>query len=225
VAADRYMAEDAAEQVVVDYEALPAVASVAAALAAGARACLPGRPLPDGLEPGLRAEHFFETGHMTYPGGVHACLVEVDPATGQVWLEKYAIAYDIGKAINPLLVAGQLQGGLAQGIGGALLEDLAYSPDGQLLAGTFMDYLLPTSQEVPDPVLAILETTPSPLTPLGVKGAGEGGCTGAGGCLANAVADALAPLGVEVRRLPLSPANVLNTVEQAAARARPSGGA
>ena len=199
--------------------------SRALALAEVARACLPGRPVPDGMEPVLRAEHFFETNHMTYPGGVHACLVEVDPVTGQVRLEKYAIAYDIGKAINPLLVAGQLQGGLAQGIGGALLEELAYSPDGQLLAGTFMDYLLPTSQEVPDPVLAILETTPSPLTPLGVKGAGEGGCTGAGGCIANAVADALAPLGVEVRRLPLSPANVLAAVEQAAARARTSGGA
>jgi carbon-monoxide dehydrogenase large subunit len=199
--------------------------SRALALAEVARACLPGRPLPAGEEPGLRAEHFFETNHMTYPGGVHACVVEVDPATGQVRLEKYAIAYDIGKAINPLLVAGQLQGGLAQGIGGALLEELAYSPDGQLLAGTFMDYLLPTSHDVPDPILAILETTPSPLTPLGVKGAGEGGCTGAGGCIANAVADALAPLGAEVRRLPLSPANVLNAVETAAARARPPAGA
>jgi carbon-monoxide dehydrogenase large subunit/6-hydroxypseudooxynicotine dehydrogenase subunit gamma len=176
-------------------------------------------------EPGLRAEHFFETNHMTYPGGVHACLVEVDPDTGQVRLEKYAIAYDIGKAINPLLVAGQLQGGLAQGIGGALLEDLAYGPDGQLLAGTFMDYLLPTSQDVPDPILAILETTPSPLTPLGVKGAGEGGCTGAGGCIANAVADALAPLGVEVRRLPLSPANVHGAVESASPLARQPRGA
>jgi carbon-monoxide dehydrogenase large subunit len=142
-------------------------------------------------------------------------VVEVDPATGAVRLLEYAIAYDVGRAVNPLLVDGQLQGGLAQGIGGALLEDLVYGPDGQLQAGSFMDYLLPTSSDVPAAKVAILETTPSPLNPLGLKGAGEGGCTGAGGCIANAVADALAPLGVEVRQLPLSPAEVMRLVREA----------
>jgi CO/xanthine dehydrogenase Mo-binding subunit len=183
-------------------------------LAEVASACLPSR-VPDGAEPGLRAEHFFRTEHMTYPGGVHACIVSVDAETGHVRLEKYAIAYDVGRAVNPLLVAGQLQGGLAQGVGGALLESLVYGEDGQLLSGTFMDYLLPTSEDVPEPRLAILETTPTPLTPLGTKGAGEGGTTGAGGCIANAIADALAPLGAEVTRLPLSPAAVRGLIDAA----------
>jgi carbon-monoxide dehydrogenase large subunit/6-hydroxypseudooxynicotine dehydrogenase subunit gamma len=185
-----------------------------------ARACLPGQPGAEPAEPGLRAEHVYTAEHMTYPGGVHSCVVEVDPETGEVTVLKYAIAYDVGKAVNPVLVAGQLQGGMAQGLGGALLEEMVYSPEGQLLSGTFMDYLLPTVQEVPEAVLSIVETTPTPLNPLGVKGAGEGGCTGAGGCIANAVADALAPLGVEVRRLPLSPGEVRRLIREAADRAR-----
>jgi carbon-monoxide dehydrogenase large subunit len=160
----------------------------------------------------LGAEDVFSVDEMTYSGGVHACLVEVDPRTGAVRLLDYAMAYDIGRAVNPLLVEGQLQGGLAQGIGGALLEELVYGPDGQLLSGSFMDYLLPTSGDVPAAKVAILETTPSPLNPLGLKGAGEGGCTGVGGCIANAVADAL---GVEVRRLPLSPPEVLRLIGEA----------
>ncbi len=168
----------------------------------------------------LNAEYTYCAEHMTYPGGVHACVVEVDPETGRVAILDYAIAYDVGRAVNPLLVAGQLQGGLAQGVGGALLETLAYDADGQLLTASFMDYLLPTSMEVPEAKLAIVETMPTPLNPLGVKGAGEGGCTGAGGCIANAVADALAPLGVEVRALPLSPAEVRRLIREAAATAR-----
>jgi CO/xanthine dehydrogenase Mo-binding subunit len=166
----------------------------------------------------LHAEHVFTTGHMTYPAGVHACVVELDPQTGEVRVLKYAIAYDVGRAVNPVLVAGQLQGGMAQGLGGALLEDLAYSAEGQLLSGTLMDYLLPTSQDVPDATVSIAEATPAPSNPLGLKGAGEGGCTGAGGCIANAVADALAPLGVDVRRLPLSPGEVRRLIAEAADR-------
>ena len=163
----------------------------------------------------LAADDTYHVGHMTYPGGVHTCVVEVDLPTGQVRIDRYAVAFDIGRAVNPLLVAGQLQGGLAQGIGGALLEELAYGSDGQLLTSSFMDYLLPTSQEVPDAELRILETTPTPLNPLGAKGAGEGGCTGAGACLANAVEDALTPLGVRIRRLPLSPAEVRRLIREA----------
>ncbi len=188
--------------------------SRAVPLAEVAQACLPAS-VPAGVEPGLRAERFFKTDHMTYPGGVHACTVAVDAETGQVRLERYAIAYDVGRAVNPLLVAGQLEGGLAQGVGGALLESLVYGDDGQLLSGTFLDYLLPTAQDVPTPALAILETTPTPLTPLGTKGAGEGGTTGAGGCIANAVADALAPLGVEITRLPLSPDAIRRLIDEA----------
>jgi carbon-monoxide dehydrogenase large subunit len=165
----------------------------------------------------LAAEHTYAVDHMTYPGGAHACLVELDLATGQVRIDGYAIAYDIGRAVNPMLVAGQLQGGLAQGVGGALLEELAYDDQGQPLTASFMDYLLPTSQEVPDAQLTVLETTPTPLNPLGVKGVGEGGCTGVGGCVANAVEDALAPLGVglKIRRLPLSPAEVRRLIREA----------
>jgi len=133
-------------------------------------------------------------------------MVEVDVETGCVRILKYAIAYDIGRAVNPMIVDGQLVGALAQGIGGALLEELVYDEQGQLLTGTLMDYLLPTAMEMPaSTVVRILEETPTPLNPLGVKGAGEGGSSGCGGAIANAVADALAPLGVSITALPLSP--------------------
>jgi carbon-monoxide dehydrogenase large subunit len=168
-----------------------------------ARAAVPG---PDGMEPGLHAEHFFLAPKMTYPYGTHVAVVEVDPDTGEVWLRKYVIAYDVGRAINPMLVDGQLVGGLAQGIGGALLEELVYDAQGQLLTTSLMDYLLPTSMEMPElTVTRILEEAPTPLNPLGVKGAGEGGSSGVGAAIANAVADALSPLGVSITELPLSP--------------------
>jgi carbon-monoxide dehydrogenase large subunit len=171
-----------------------------------ARAAVPG---PRGMEPGLYAAHFFEAPKMTYPYGTHAAMVEVDRDTGVVTILRYSIAYDIGKAVNPMIVDGQLVGALAQGIGGALLEELVYDDSGQLLTTTFMDYLMPTAMEMPEAtVIRILEETPTPLNPLGVKGAGEGGSSGAGAALANAVADALAPLGVTITSLPLSPDRV-----------------
>jgi carbon-monoxide dehydrogenase large subunit len=168
-----------------------------------ARAAVPG---PPGMEPGLRAEHFFEAPKMTYPYGTHAAVVEVDAETGCVKILRYAIAYDIGRAVNPLIVDGQLAGALGQGIGGALFEELVYDDQGQLLTTTLMDYLIPTAMEMPAATeVRILEETPTPLNPLGVKGAGEGGSSGCGGAIANAVADALAPLGVSITSLPLSP--------------------
>jgi CO/xanthine dehydrogenase Mo-binding subunit len=182
--------------------------------AAHAQFLQPGVGAP-AAQAALSAEYTFHTEHMTYSGGVHACVVEVDPHSGAVRIDRYAIAYDVGRAVNPMLVAGQLQGGLAQGIGGALLEELVYDDQGQLLSGSLMDYLLPTSLDVPDAQLAIVESAPTPLNPLGVKGAGEGGCTGAGGCVANAVSDALAHLGIEVRRLPLSPGEVSRLIREA----------
>jgi aerobic carbon-monoxide dehydrogenase large subunit len=172
-----------------------------------ARAAVPG---PPGMEPGLYAAHFFEAPRMTYPYGTHVAVVEVDPDTGCVRLLKYAIAYDIGRAVNPMIVDGQLVGALAQGIGGALFEELAYDAQGQLLTTTFMDYLIPTAMEMPAVTeVRILEETPTPLNPLGVKGVGEGGSSGCGGAIANAVADALAPLGVCITTLPLSPDRLL----------------
>jgi carbon-monoxide dehydrogenase large subunit len=178
-----------------------------------ARAAAPGQPLPPGMEPGLSATHFFEAPKMSYPYGTHVAVVEVDPETGAVSLLKYVIAYDVGKAINPMIVEGQLVGGLAQGIGGALHEELVYDEEGQLLTTTFMDYLLPTTMEMPEQtVVRVLEDTPTPLNPLGVKGAGEGGSSGAGAAIANAVADALAPLGVSITALPLSPDRILGLI-------------
>jgi carbon-monoxide dehydrogenase large subunit len=178
-----------------------------------ARAAAPGEPLPAGMEPGLSAAAFFQAPKMSYPYGTHAAVVEVDPETGQVSIKKYVIAYDVGRAINPMLVHGQFVGGLAQGIGGALLEELVYDEEGQLLTTTFMDYLLPTAMEMPGVTeTQILEETPTPLHPLGVKGSGEGGSSGAGAAVANAVADALSPLGVPVSDLPLSPDRILGLI-------------
>jgi carbon-monoxide dehydrogenase large subunit len=168
-----------------------------------ARAAVPG---PPGMEPGLYAAHFFEAPRMTYPYGTHVALVEVDPATGRIVVQKYVVTYDVGRAINPMIVDGQIVGGLAQGIGGAIFEELVYDEGGQPLTTTFMDYLVPTAMEMPEgTIVRILEETPTPLNPLGVKGVGEGGSSGAGASIANAVADALAPLGVTISELPLSP--------------------
>jgi carbon-monoxide dehydrogenase large subunit len=187
-----------------------------------AGAAAPGQPAPPGLAPGLSASAFFKAPMRPYPYGTHVAAVEVDAETGQVTVTDYVIAYDVGRAINPMIVEGQLAGGLAQGLGGALLEELAYDDGGQLLTTTFMDYLLPTAMEMPARVvLRLLEEAPSPLNPLGVKGAGEGGCTGAGAALANAVADALAPLGVRLSGLPLTPESLLAAIGEArAGRAR-----
>ncbi len=165
-------------------------------------------------EPDLSATHRFQVTEMTYPYGAHVAVVEVDPDTGQAAILDYAIAYDVGKAVNPRLVEGQLVGGLAQGIGGALLEELAYDDQGQLLSATFMDYLLPTSMEMPGRVsIRILEETPTPLNPLGVKGAGEGGTSAVGAAIANAVADALGSLGVGISDLPLTPDRLLMLIK------------
>jgi len=131
---------------------------------------------------------------------------EVDADTGVVKILRYAIAWDVGKAVNPMIVDGQLVGALAQGIGGALLEEIVYDEAGQLLTGSLMDYLLPTAMDMPEATeVRALEETPTPLNLLGVKGVGEGGSSACGGAIANAVADALAPLGVAITELPLSP--------------------
>lgn len=146
---------------------------------------------------------------LGYPYGVHVAAVEVDGGTGGVEIKRYGVAYDVGRCINPMLVRGQITGGAAQGIGGALLEEFVYDPLGQPLAASFMDYLLPTVKEVPTLDILVTEDAPSPLNPLGVKGAGEGGTAAAGAAIANAVSDAL---GVEVTRLPVSPERVVELI-------------
>ncbi len=160
-----------------------------------------------GLTPGLTAQGWFHCDHMAYPYGVHIAMVSVEPMTGRVRVERCLIAYDVGRAINPRLVAGQLMGGAAQGIGGALLEEFLYSPDGQPLCTTFMDYLLPTLADMPEIDILITEDAPSPLNPLGLKGAGEGGITAMGAAVAAAVDDALSqPL--MATSLPITPDKV-----------------
>ncbi|MDR7417296.1 MAG: xanthine dehydrogenase family protein molybdopterin-binding subunit [Armatimonadota bacterium] len=178
----------------------------------------PDRGIPVGelASPAVVATQVYTAAHMTYPYGAHVAIVEVDRETGGVEIIDYAIAYDVGRAVNPKLVEGQLVGGLAQGIGGALLEDLVYDESAQPLAVTFMDYLLPTSVEMPRRLsVRILEEAPTPLNPLGVKGAGEGGTAAAGAAIANAVADALRPLGVQITRLPLSPDRLVMLIRRA----------
>jgi CO/xanthine dehydrogenase Mo-binding subunit len=172
----------------------------------------PDRALERGLDPQLSEESYFFCEDMSFPYGLHVAAVEVDIDTGGVRIDRYGVAYDIGRAINPMLVHGQIVGGAAQGIGGALLEHLAYDENGQLVAGSFMDYLIPTACEIPHVDVLITEDAPTQLNPLGVKGSGEAGTAAAGGALANAISDAL---GTEATRLPLTPERVLGLATKA----------
>jgi aerobic carbon-monoxide dehydrogenase large subunit len=177
-------------------------------LAEVARATAPASPyLRPGEPAGLSARRRFEVAHMTYPYGVHLAVVDVDPGTGGVRVLRYLVAYEVGRAVNPALVAGQLRGGAAQGIGGALLEEFCYDENGQPQSATFMDYRIPTAAEVPPIDVLITQDSPAPGNPLGVRGAGEGGVSAAGAVLASAVRDALGLPG-SVGRLPLTPARV-----------------
>lgn len=174
----------------------------------------PGRP--EGAPAELRESAVYRPPTVTYAAGVHAAVVRVDARTGMVELVRYAVAHDCGKVVNPLVAEGQIVGGVAQGIGGALYEELVYDDEGQLRTGSLMDYLLPTAGEVPEILLDHLEA-PSPLNPLGVKGLGEGGAIAPPAAIANAVEDALRPLGVVVREGPLSPPRVRELIREAEA--------
>jgi aerobic carbon-monoxide dehydrogenase large subunit len=179
---------------------------------------LPSSARDLGVKPGISAEAVFHADRMAFPYGVHLALVDVDQKTGFIKILKYLIAFDVGRAINPMLVKGQIIGGFAQGLGGALFEEFAYDDSGQLLSGSLMDYLLPSCIEVPQVELLLTEESPSPFNPLGVKGAGEGGIVAVGAALGNAVCDAFDGL-VDIRRLPLTPEMVLG-LAQAAKEAR-----
>jgi carbon-monoxide dehydrogenase large subunit len=172
---------------------------------------LPGRALKSGLTPGISEEDFFATDKRPFPYGVHIAVVEVDRETGLVKILDYLVTEDVGRKINPMIIEGQMAGGLAQGIGGALLEEFIYNEDGQPLATSFMDYLMPTAMEMPKAQFISTEDFPTPHNPLGVKGAGEGGITAAGAALANAVSNAL---GVEVTLLPLRPDYILELLRK-----------
>ena len=155
-------------------------------------------------EPGLSAEGWFRVEHQVYPYGLHFAVVKVDRETGGVQVESYAIAYDIGRAINPALVKAQIVGGFAQGLGGALLEEFTYNERGDPLATTFADYLMPTVRETPKVDVLLREDYTSPLNPLGIKGAGESGITGVGAAIASAIDDAIGMPGA-VTQLPVTP--------------------
>ncbi|AXK81108.1 xanthine dehydrogenase family protein molybdopterin-binding subunit [Pseudolabrys taiwanensis] len=164
----------------------------------------PVSPTRGERDPGLAAEGWFTTDHMTYPYGVQIAQVALDAGTGAVRIEKMLIAFDVGRAINPMLVRGQLVGGFVQGLGGALFEEFQYDERGQPLSVTFADYLMPTAHEVPEVDILLAEDAPSTCNPLGIKGAGEGGVAAVGAVIASAVDDALGGKGL-ITQIPITP--------------------
>jgi CO/xanthine dehydrogenase Mo-binding subunit len=178
-----------------------------------AAALAPAAPTRGDRVPYLAAEEWFNIDHQTYPYGHHIAVVRVDRDTGEAVVEKYFIGYDIGRAINPMLIEGQLVGGLAQGIGGALYEEFAYDERGEPLSVTFMDYLLPTLREIPTPEILLTEDYPSIRTPLGIKGAGEAGITGAPAAIASAIDNAIGIPGA-VTEIPVTPQRLKKIMDE-----------
>jgi carbon-monoxide dehydrogenase large subunit len=170
--------------------------------------------LPYGMEPGLSATSFYDPPSPSYAYGVHLPIVEVEPESGKVTVLKYFVVHDCGIMINPSIVEGQLEGGIAQGIGGSLFEELKYSSEGQLLATNFMDYLLPTANDLSDIEFEHTET-PSSINPYGIKGVGEGGAIAPPAAIASAVENALSHLGVKITETPITAEKILRLVEHA----------
>jgi carbon-monoxide dehydrogenase large subunit/6-hydroxypseudooxynicotine dehydrogenase subunit gamma len=172
-----------------------------------ARHLAPDSPLLGDRDPGLNAEGWFRASHMTYPYGVQIGVVRIDRDTGDITVERYLVAYDIGRSINPMLVEGQLVGGVVQGLGGALWEEFRYDSRGEPLSVTFADYRMPTARQIPPIEVLLTEDAPSPLNPLGIKSAGEGGITPVGAVIASAIDAALGIPGA-VARLPMTPQQI-----------------
>jgi carbon-monoxide dehydrogenase large subunit len=172
--------------------------------------------IPPDTEPGLSATSFFEPKNFTFPFGTHICVVEIDRDTGETHIQRYIAVDDCGKVINPLLVHGQVHGGIVQSLGQALYEEVVYDDQGQLLSGELMDYAVPRAAHVPWFELDRTET-PSPVNPMGVKGVGEAGSIGATPAIVAAVVDALAPLGVRHLDMPIKPENVWRIINKKAA--------
>jgi carbon-monoxide dehydrogenase large subunit len=170
-----------------------------------------GLDLPDDLPATLDVDHVFSGAPSTFPNGCHVCEVEVDPETGAVRVERYTVVDDFGVLINPMLVEGQAHGGIVQGIGQALMEHTVYDGEGQLLAGSVMDYALPRAADAPSIAFAS-HPSPARSNPLGVKGCGEAGCSGALPAVMNAVVDALADRGVRHLDMPATPLRIWRTL-------------
>jgi carbon-monoxide dehydrogenase large subunit len=177
---------------------------------------MPGFSFAAGQAPGLEHTAYFTPPQASYCNGTHVAEVEVDPLTGGVKLLRYSVAHDSGNIINPLIVDGQVQGGVAHGIGNALFEWMKYDRDAQPLTTTFQDYLLPAALDVPPCDIEHVET-PNPLNPLGVKGAGEGGTIPAPAAIISAVEDALSPFGVRFAEMPLTPDRIVDALRKAGA--------
>ncbi len=168
---------------------------------------------PERGAPGLEASEFYSPPHGSFASGVHGAIIEVDPKIGMVTFVKYAAVHDCGRVINPMVVEGQVHGGVAQGIGGAFFERLVYNEEGQLTNASFMDYLIPTAAEIPSILVEHVET-PSPLNPLGVKGAGEAGVIPVPALFASAIDNALLPFGIRVREMPLHPCRLYELLQE-----------
>jgi aerobic carbon-monoxide dehydrogenase large subunit len=175
-----------------------------------------GDQLPEGMEPGLEATTYYDPPDLSWPFGAHCCVVEVDPATGGVEMIKYVAVDDCGNVINPMIVEGQVQGGVVQSIGQALFEECIYDSDGQMKTGTLLDYMIPTAAEIPD-MISDRTVTPSTTNPLGVKGIGEAGTIAASAAVINAISDALSPLGITHVDMPASPDRLWKQIQDARA--------
>jgi carbon-monoxide dehydrogenase large subunit len=179
-----------------------------------------GITLPKGVQAGLETSSYFAPARAAYASGAHAAVVEVDPDTGGISVLRYIIGHDCGTVINPRLVDGQVIGGFAHGIGNAMYEEAAYDSDAQPQAASYLDYTLVSATEVPKVELFHIQT-PSPLNPLGAKGAGEGGTIPAPAAIANAIEDALRPLGARINRAPVTPARIVDAIQAAAVVGEP----
>jgi len=189
------------------------VPTSAVPLARVVQASIPTFAKPGVASPDFEATAYHHVPTVTFASAVHVARVQVDVGTGHVTLLRYVVAHDCGKVINPLIVEGQVHGGIAQGVGGALYEEMVYDEQGQLLTGSLMDYLVPTAMELPALETVHLEF-PSPRNPLGMKGLGEGGAISPPAAIANAIEDALQPFGVRITATPVSPARLLALIRE-----------
>jgi carbon-monoxide dehydrogenase large subunit len=171
--------------------------------------------LPAELGMGLNGNGVATANVPSFPNGCHICEVEIDPDTGEVNLDRYTVVDDIGTIINPLLAAGQIHGGVVQGIAQALYEEVSYDGDtGQLMTGSLLDYAVPRAEHVPS-IRSLFQETPSPTNPIGVKGIGENGSIAAPPCMVHAVLDALSPFGIKHLDMPMTPPRVWSAIQNA----------